>query len=277
MKKINIGHINFLNVLPLNYYYSIKGEKNFKITNGVPAIINEKMKNGFLDVSLMSSIEYARQNKNLLLIPKICVRADSEVTSIILVTKKPIEELDGEKLSITAKSATANCLLKIIFAESYKIKPNYFVENLRVESPIPENSVAALFIGDEALYLHLNREKKYFYYDLGFEWKKLTGQQMVYAVWAARKNFAKNNPEGLKDSCQKIYEGLEYGLKNKNLAINSVLGKVPFNFKNLDEYLGGAIKWDLTSEGIDALKKFYELANKNKLLEEIPQIEMAGV
>ena len=277
MKKIKIGHINFLNVLPLNYFYEKKCEKNFEITNGFPAIINEKIKKGELDVSLMSSIEYARQNKNLLLIPKICVRADGEVTSIILVTKKPIEELEGKNLAITVKSATAHSLLKIILWESYKIKPKYFVENLSVKKPIPENYLGGLFIGDEALYLHLNREKKHFYYDLGYEWKKLTGKEMVYAVWAARKNYAKNNPEVLKDFCEKIYEGLQFGLQNKNAAINSVLEKVPFSYEELDEYLGGAIKWDLTAEGIDALKIFYKLAHKNNLLSEIPEINLYEV
>ena len=273
MIRPNVGHINFLNVLPLNYFYAINGAENFSLTMGVPAVINAKIKSGLLDVSLISSIEYARQNKNLLLIPKICVRADCEVTSIILVSKKPIEKLDGEKLAITAKSATAHCLLKIILAESYNVKPDYVVENLSVENPVPADSTAALFIGDEALYLHLHH-KNFFYYDLGSEWHKLTGRQMVYAVWVARKNFA--DSDTLKNVCKKIYDGLQFGLQNKSAAINSVLDKVPFSFAELDEYLGGAIKWDLTAEGINALKIFYELAHKNNLLEEIPQIEIVG-
>lgn len=263
----NVGHINFLNVLPLNYFYAINGAENFSLTMGVPAVINAKIKSGLLDVSLISSIEYARQNKNLLLIPKICVRADCEVTSIILVSKKPIEKLDGEKVAITAKSATAHCLLKIILAESYNVKPDYVVENLSVENPVPADSTAALFIGDEALYLHFHRQKNFLYYDLGVEWHKLTGLQMVYAVWAAQKKFAQDYPDAFKEVCKKIYDGLQFGLKNKSAAINSVLDKVPFSFAELDEYLGGVIKWDLTDNGIEALKTFYKLAKKNNLLE----------
>lgn len=272
MVRPKIGHINFLNVLPLNYFYATKGAEDFSLTMGVPALINDKMKSGLLDVSLMSSIEYARQSQNLLLIPKICVRADSAVTSIILVSKKPIEKLDGERVAITAKSATAHCLLKIILAESYNVKPDYVVENLSVENPVPNDSTAALFIGDEALYLHLHRQKNFLYYDLGEEWHKLTGRQMVYAVWAARKDFAKDFPQLFESVCKKIHNGLKFGLQNKAAAINSVLENVPFTFGELDEYLGGAIKWDLTAEGIDALKIFYRFANKNNLLEKIPQI-----
>ena len=142
--RAKIGHINFLNVLPLNYFYATDGAKYFDLTMGVPALVNEKMKNNLLDVSLMSSIEYARQSENLVLIPKICIRAEGDVTSIILLSKKPIDKLDGERVAITAKSATAHCLLKVILAESYHVKPEYVVENLNVENPVPADATAAL-------------------------------------------------------------------------------------------------------------------------------------
>lgn len=264
-----VGHINFLNVLPLNYFYATEGAKDFELTLDVPAVVNAKIKNNLLDVSLISSIEYARQSENLLLVPKICVRAEGDVTSIILVSKKPIDKLDGERVAITAKSATAHALLKIILAESYNVKPEYVVESLNTKNPVPADDTAALFIGDEALYLHLHRQKKFFYYDLGREWQKLTGKQMVYAVWAARKDFVRNNLELFQKTCKIIYFGLKFGLQNKAVAINSVLKNVPFTFEELDNYLGGVIKWDLTAEGIDALKVFYHLAQKNGLLQEI--------
>lgn len=272
MERARVGHIGFLNVLPLTYAYEKIFSADIELINSVPAVVNEKMKKNLLDVSLMSSIEYARQNKNLVMLPNFCVRADKDVTSIILVSRKPIEKLDGEKISITAKSATAHCLLKIILQEGYKLSPVYDVENLTVEKLIPPESTAALFIGDDALQIFLHKEKKFFYFDLGREWYNLTGKQMVYAVFAARKNFAESSPELLKNVYEKISKGFDYGLKNKIAAINSVLKEKPFTFDELDNYLGGAIKWDLTDKGIDALKTFYESAKKINLLDEVPKI-----
>ena len=272
MNLPRVGHIGFLNVLPLTYSYRKNFINEIDLTDSVPAVVNEMIKNNLLDVSLISSIEYARQSKNLVMLPNFCVRADDNVTSIILISKKPIEKLDGEKVSITSKSATAHCLLKIILQEGYKISPVYDVENLTVEKLIPENSTAALFIGDDALQIFLHKSDKFFYYDLGHEWKKLTGKQMVYAVFAARKIFAENSPELLKSVYEKISKGFDYGLKNKSAAINSVLDKKNFSFDELNNYLGNVIKWNLTEEGIDALKTFYKLADKINLLENIPDI-----
>ena len=274
-KKPRVGHINFLNVLPLNYFYATQGAKFFSLTPGVPAFVNAQMKKGLLDVSLMSSIEYARQSSNLVMLPKICIRAEGNVTSIILLSRKPIDELDGRRVAITSKSATAHCLLKIILAESYNLKPNYVVENLNVENPVPDDAIAALFIGDEALYLHLHRRADFLYYDLGAEWQKLTSKQMIYAVWAARKDFALDS-NLFNETCAKIFDGLQFGLKNKSAAINSVIGVKPVTYDELDKYLGGVIKWDLTAAGIDALKTFYELAHKNNLLDEVPTLKTIG-
>ena len=274
MNRPRVGHIGFLNVLPLTYSYRKNFIDEIALTDSVPAVVNEMMKKNLLDVSLMSSIEYARQSKNLVMLPNFCIRADEDVTSIILTSRKPIEKLDGEKISITAKSATAHCLLKIILREGYKISPVYDVENLSVEKLIPENSAAALFIGDDALQIFLHKSEKFFYYDLGREWKKLTGKQMVYAVFAAQKNFAENSPELLKSVYEKISQGFDYGLKNKIAAINSVINEKNFTFDELDNYLGNVIKWNLTDEGIDALKTFYKLANKINLLDEVPNIVM---
>ena len=277
MNLPRVGHIGFLNVLPLTYAYKKIFANEFVLTDSVPAVVNEMMKKNLLDVSLMSSIEYARQSKNLIMLPNFCIRADEDVTSIILVSRKSIKELDGEKISITAKSATAHCLLKIILSEGYKISPIYDVQNLSVEKLIPDDSTAALFIGDDALQIHLHRDEKFFYYDLGHEWHKMTGGQMVYAVFAARKSFSENSPELLQKICEKISQGFEYGLKNKSAAINSVLDKKPFTFDELDNYLGGAIKWNLTDAGLDALKTFYKFAYKINLLEELPNIKIFGL
>ncbi|MBR6013810.1 MAG: menaquinone biosynthesis protein [Selenomonadaceae bacterium] len=272
MYRPRIGHIGFLNVLPLTYGYKKNFSAEIDLTDSVPAVVNEKMKNNLLDVSLISSIEYARQSKNLVMLPNFCVRADDEVTSIILVSRKPIEKLDGEKISITAKSATAHCLLKIILQEGYKISPVYDVKNLTLEKLVPNDSAAALFIGDDALKIFLHKKENFLYYDLGHEWKKMTGKQMVYAVFAAQKSFAENYSGLLQNVCQKISQGFDYGLKNKTDAINSVLDEKNFTFDELNNYLGNVIKWNLTDEGIDALKTFYQFAHKINLLEEVPEI-----
>ena len=277
MSMPRVGHINFLNVLPLTYSYKHGYSEGLSLTYAVPSALNNDIRNACLDISPISSIEYARQSKYLLLLPNICIRADRDVQSIVLISKKPIEYIKDDKITLTSKSATSHCLLKIIMTEGYGANPTYEVENIIAEDPIPIDSVASLLIGDDALYNYLNTPKGLYCYDIGKEWHKLTGHSMVYAIWVVRRDFAKQSPELLKFAYDKIISGMNNGIQNKNLAIKSILQNKPFRYEDLDQYLGGIIKWDLPKEAVDSLMIYYQSAYKASLIDNIPEVEFANI
>lgn len=266
-----IGHIDFLNVLPLSYGYKTCAA-DLQIIRGVPTFLNDELKARRIDLSNVSSIEYARQSNELLILPKLCVRADVDVTSIVLVSRKPIEQIRDDKIILTSKSATAQRLLKIILHESYDAAPNYETRAVAVNNPVDDDATAALLIGDDALYVYLHRPQNFYVYDLGREWHKLTGKQMIYALWTVRKKYAAEEPEFLQTTYQKILRAFEFGIEHKADAIKSVLSTKPFTFAELDKYLGNVIKWDLTAEGLNALKLYYRKAAALKLIDAEPEL-----
>ena len=276
MHSPRVGHIDFLNVLPLNYGYR-HAAQDLQIVYGVPTFVNAELHAGRIDFSNISSIEYARHSDELLILPKICVRADDDVTSIVLVSRKPIENIRDDKIILTAKSATAQRLLKIILHESYDAAPHYETRNVAVKNPVDTDATAALLIGDDALQIYLHRPQNFYLYDLGREWHKLTGRQMVYALWAVQKKFAAEEPALLRATYQKIFRAFNYGLDHKSDAIQSVLMTKPFTFDELDKYLGGVIKWDLTADGLDALKIYYHKAAALNLIDREPKLNFADV
>lgn len=272
-----VGHINFLNVLPLTWSYAHGADRGLSITRGVPAVLNNDIINHRLDVSNVSSIIYARSSEELVVLPDVCISTDGEVQSILLVSRKPIDDLRQDKIILTAKSATSHCLLKIILRGAYGAIPNYYVRHITPEDPIPEDATASLLIGDDALWLYHHQQPGLYYYDLGTEWKKMTGKKMVYALWVANKTFAAQNPEMLQLVYDRIHRAFQTGLIHKKEAIESVLPDKPFTYEQLDTYLGPTIRWDLTEEYLDGLRTFYELAHQMNLIEHIPEIQMANV
>ncbi|MBR2734498.1 MAG: menaquinone biosynthesis protein [Selenomonadaceae bacterium] len=269
-----IGHIDFLNVLPLSFGYAAQ---KLPIVRGVPTFLNGELAAGRLDISNISSIEYARQSDKLLILPKLCVRAEGNVTSIVLISRKPIAELRDDKIILTSKSATAQRLLKIILHDAYDAAPHYETRPVAVEKPVDDDATAALLIGDDALQIYLHPPKNFHVYDVGDEWHKLTGRQMVYALWAVRRDFAEKNPAHLRAAYEKISHALAYGLEHKSDAIAAVLPTKPFTAAELDTYLGGVIKWDLTDDGLDALKLYYRKAAALNLIDREPEVVFADV
>ena len=273
-----LGHINFLNVLPLTYsFHHDNFADGLKISNGVPAVVNNDLINHRLDAAEVSSIVYARNSEKLFLLPDVCVRSDSEVQSIILVSRKPIYDINEDKIILTAKSATSHCLLNIILRNGYDARPNYYVRHISPENPVPADATASLLIGDDALWLYHNRKKyDYFYYDLGREWKKMTGVGMVYATWVVNRDFVKQHHEETKMLYDRIYRGIQNGYAKKDEIIKSVLDDKPFTYDQVSVYLE-RIRWNLTDEYLEGLKLFYSMAHDMNLIDHRPEIEVADV
>lgn len=274
MTKAHIGHINYLNCLPLTYTLSENKSDLFSLTRDVPAKLNQAIINGDLDISPVSSIIYARNFKKLQILPNISIMADGPVQSIILVSKKPIEEISTDQILLTSQSATSHCLLKIILAKKYHATPQYEIANLSPENPLPdEKATASLFIGDDALYIKYHQQENLHYYDLGAQWKELTGLCMVYAVWVVNRNFAQKNHIDTQNIQKYIENGFLNGFKNLNKAITKYAQNKPFTHSQLDEYLH-VIKWNLEQEQQEALKLFYQYALELKLIAEMPTLDI---
>lgn len=271
---MRIGHINYLNCLPLTYTFSQSNHSDFSIVRDVPAKLNAAVIQGKLNVSPVSSIVYAQNFDKLLILPNVSIMADGDVQSIILVSKKPIEQLHEEKILLTAQSATSHRLLKIIMNKSYHVQPIYEIETLSPNNIFSTSDAsAALFIGDDALYLKYHQQKDYYYYDLGREWKKLTGLCMVYAVWVVSREFAKNHHDDTMKIQQFITNGFKNGFEHIDDAITKLTSDKPFTYQQLYEYMH-VIQWKLNPEQIQALSLFYQYAYELNLIEKMPQIDI---
>ena len=272
-----VGHINFLNCLPLTYSFNYDGyTKGMQVEAGVPAVLNNDIVNHRLDVSPVSSIVYARNHEELQLLPDVCISAEHQVQSLILVSRKPIENLADDKIILTAKSATTHCLVKIILRKAYGAQPNYYIRHVGPIQPVPEDAASSLLIGDDALYVYHHPEPGYYYYDIQAEWRKLTGKWMVFAVWVANRTFAHEQHALLQLVYDRIVKGFANGCAKKHEAIQSVLQEKPFTYAELDEYLK-VIRWKLGEEQLDGLRTFYALAHEMNLIDHIPEIVLADV
>ena len=277
MAAPRVGHINFLNVLPLSWSFAHGMDRGLTLSRGVPAELNSDIASHRLDVSPVSSIIYARHSEELCILPDFCISSDGDVQSILLISKKPIEALKRDKIILTAKSATSHCLLKIILRTGYGAIPNYYIRHITPDAPVEGDATASLFIGDDALWLYHHPPVGLYCYDLGAEWKSLTGKKMVYALWVANENFAAQSPELLQLVYDRIRRAFQKGLANKSKAIAAVLAEKPFTRDQLEDYLGPIIRWDLTADYLDGLTTFYTLAHQMNLIDHVPELKMANI
>ena len=201
-----LGRVGYANCLPI-FYPLEKGliKLPCSIVAGHPSNLNSLFAAGDIEVTAVSSIAYARQCSSSVVLPDLAIASDGAVWSVALLSRVPLPELEGERISLTPHSATSIALLQILLSRFYGLEVEYFYRPLGVP-PWWGEPKATLVIGDEALrtiyrYLEedeLSANQKCYVYDLGAEWKKFTGKQMVLLCgW--RRNFVEQHPGLLRE------------------------------------------------------------------------------
>ena len=273
--KAQVGHIDFINCLPLSYAWQ-KDTGGLEIVRNVPSYLNQAVTENRLDVSPVSSIIYARNSEKLLVLPDVSISADGALQSIMLVSRRPLNDLKQAKIALTAKSATSHCLLKIVMAQAYQAEPEYFITARSLADGVLEEAEAVLLIGDDALHAYHHRSGDLHYYDIGDEWKKMTGLMMVYALWVVNRDFASANPAETARIAALIKAGFAFGLRNLKVAAEEFSPSSDFTSEQLIEYIG-LLNYQLTPQHQTALLTYYQLAYELKLIEYVPKIQFAQV
>ena len=273
-----LGHIAFLNVLPLTYALAHGAAQGLDILRATPAQLNGRLEARNLDVSGVSSITYARHADDLLILPDVCIASDGDVRSVLLVSRVPAENIGARRVLLSDKSASSHALLKIILRRAYDAAPQYETRALTPEDPVPEGAAGALFIGDDALELYHHPPDGIYIYDLAREWKQMTGARMVFGIWAAARTFAAAHPAELEMVHGRIAAAFEGWDAVKDAAITEVLSHDGrFTRAQLTEYLGSAVVWQLDEATLAGLRLFYRYAAEDGLIARAPTIELARV
>jgi len=186
---IRVGVVDVLNVLPV-YYNVLKrhAPSQFEIVRGKITDLNRGMNQGRIDVSVISSFEYAKNYELYYILPNLSVSADGPVRSIYLFLNKPIEALRcGDKIKLTAYSFTSVHLIRYILKDRD-------ITFTQCDEP---DSAGELLIADEAIRRFYQKRDPHVY-DLAQLWKEKTGLPFVFALWCARKDSFERHADDIR-------------------------------------------------------------------------------
>lgn len=279
MGQIRLGQVDYLNCYPV--YYAIEHNQvpvNAKMFKGYPTKLNEMFLNGKLDITPISSIEYARNIDKAIILPNVSISADGDVQSILLFSKVPVTELDGLKVCLTRSSATSVALLKILFEHYYQIQVEYTVQKPDLQQMLKKND-AALLIGDDALLAgngDLNYEgNQLFVIDLGRAWRDFTGHKMIYALWVIRSQYVAEHTEEIAAISKAFVEAKDFGFSHISLLVDKAEQKTCLPRPVLESYFQ-TIQYEFGEEEKKAILTYYDYAYKSGLIKERVKLNIWG-
>jgi chorismate dehydratase len=291
LKKLRISVVQYLNTAPLVHgfvYGPLKGKYELSFT--IPSKCADDLRDGRAEVAIIPAIEYQRI-ENLVMLPDLAIAARRRVRSLLIVSRKPIQEVTSIALDRSSRSTQA--LTRILCAEHWHIAPQCSEETLSTPSML-EHSDAALLIGDPALRLAISIAKyatlgadgelmcnadkaginatgTLHIYDVVQEWRRLSGLPAVLAVWAARRESI--TPEVAAD----FAASKAYGLAHLEEISEAAADDLGLPAEELLTYLRENIDYSLSGDNLAGLELYYCLAAKLGLIPKANAIEWVGL
>src|SRR5688572_23065474 len=218
--KIRVGIVSYLNTKPL--IYGLEKEpinEMIELIGAYPAKLAQMLADDKIDIGLIP-VAVIPQLPSYYINGNYCIGTEGEVASVCLFSEVPMYEIKKVYLDYQSRSSVA--LLKWLMKESWGINPEIIQAEDETYRQQIKGTTAGLVIGDRALE---QRKISTFIYDLGSEWRLITGLPFVFAAWVSTRELpaefisAFNKANGL---------GLQH--------INEIVAEEKFALYDLNKY-----------------------------------------
>jgi predicted solute-binding protein len=293
--KLRISIVEYLNTAPLVWGFTegpLSGK--YELDFAVPSMCAEALRSGAADIGIIPAIEYQRI-PDLVMFPEMAVAAKGPVRSILVIAKEPIEKARRFALDISSRSSQAlvRMLSKRWWHAKLSTAPEFVPARPHAADMLAEAD-AALVIGDPALRIAVKLDEmaerkpggehccdgdpsampvpgfpSLYLYDVGAEWRLMTGLPCVLAVWAARRAAA--TPEVVAD----FLASREYGLAHIGDIAEGASLKLDLPASALETYLRDNIDFSLDEQNRAGLDLYYRCAAEDGLIPSAREIEWA--
>ncbi|MGW4879177.1 menaquinone biosynthetic enzyme MqnA/MqnD family protein [Streptomyces sp. NPDC004262] len=257
-KRPRVGHIQFLNCLPLYWGLARTGTLlDMELTKDTPDRLNSQLVEGSLDIGPIACMEYLKHADDLVLFPDIAVGSDGAVTSCLIVSQVPLGELDGRRVALGSTSRSSVRLARLLLEEREGVRPEYF--SCPPDLPLMmQDADAAVVIGDAALraYLHQAEDLGLRVYDLGEMWKEWTGLPFVFAAWAVRKDYLERHPRIVREVHRAFLESRDLSMAEVDKVCEQAARWEAFDEQALRRYYTEALDFSFGERQLAGVREF---------------------
>ena len=272
MPPLRISAISFLNTAPLMWDFE-HGDagRDFVIDYTIPSRCAAALAANQADIGIIPAITYA-EIPELAILPNIAIAAKDFVRSILLVSSKPIEEV--ETVATDTSSRTSVALLQVLLTKFFggprQLTP--YAPNLPA---MLRHHDAALLIGDTAL--EVAPAKQLFVYDLAHLWRERTGKPFVFAFWAITLDSRDRTPPNL-DLVKVFQQSRDHGLQPDSLRViaQEWSMKLKLSEAHIYAYLTENIHYFLDRENHTGLQLFLRYSQEIGLIPVVPELRFLG-
>jgi chorismate dehydratase len=190
------------------------------------------------------------------LLRDLAIASNGPVQSVLLLSRLPLEDLDGRTVLLSPASHTSVALLRLLFREYLPLRVFWKSAGIPEALAGPEPPEAFLSIGDEALLLRRHPDYPHCL-DLGQAWRQWTGLPFVFGLWAADRSLSAISSEAPSPG-ELLRQARDWGLAHMERVLDEA-EKSPLRLsrEELEDYYRG-LSYSLGQGEIQGLLLFWE-------------------
>ena len=247
--RIRVGQIPYLNSEV--FYYGMADEE-VELVPLVPSALSAAAAEGRVDAGPIPLVTCFELEGSFDPLGDYCIATVERARSILLFSKRPVEELSGAVVGVTSETSTSVRLLKALLAHRYHVEPLRYVS-------LEEPGDAYLLIGDEALRDRKGVPSYPHRYDLGREWHRWTGLPFVFARWVVQRGL---EPEAVATLTSLLDRCIGKGLADVK-AIAETRRDLSMSHDEVVEYIR-SFRYRLGPEELKSIDLFRELLARDQ-------------
>lgn len=268
MRRLRISAISYLNTAPLmwDFEHGAAG-RDFDISYTLPSACARAIVAGAADIGIIPAAAYALI-PGLAVLPGVAIASRQPVRSILLVSRKPVDQI--RTVALDTSSMTSVALTKIIFEKWLGGGRTFTSMEPDIETMLAAHD-AGLVIGDPALQIDGSR---YITLDLAEEWIRHTGKPFVFAFWAVRQD-ALQAGQSAQDLAAIFQQSRDHGLEPASLGqiATEWAPRLGLSESEVRSYLTENIYYHLDAACMEGLQLFYRYAGEIGALPAAPKID----
>ena len=203
------------------------------------------LREGELEISLISSLAYALKKETWRIVPEICLASAGKVGHVQLFFKKGLKDI--RTVAVDSSAASEETLLRILMREKFFQSPDY----IYMTADLPAMPYAGRYTSR---------------LDLNEEWVDLTGLPFVYAFWAGREFTVS------ADDLKNVHTSYEIGKLNLETIARNVSEAGTHTWAFYHDYLTKNLTYNFSDEEKEGLLEFYQYAFFYGYTEFIPDL-----
>jgi chorismate dehydratase len=258
MTTLQIGYIPYLNMIPFHQGFGPetieRGLFRFQFQMMSPRALGLEAAKGAIDAGALSLVDGFQVVNQYEPLGRYGIGVKKAANSVLLFSKKPLQELAGAMIAVTDETSTSYRLLQLLLEQRHRLTGVRYGRIASIEL-YDGSADAVLLIGDEALEIKRKGVKGLpIVTDLGEAWHIWQGIPFVFARWMVKKTVPKEVKVLINEMLEKSLSTTEKKSRDESSRLDLRAGAVGTAAAYWDGFV-----YRLTDAHLEAIERFSSL------------------